>query len=219
LLPFVLAGLVVLHIWALHVPGNGNPTGVSVKSNQDTVPFHPYYTAKDGFALVVFLIVYMAFVFYAPNYLGHAINYQPADPLATPSHIVPEWYYLPFYAILRAIPHKLLGVVAMFGSILLLLALPWLDTSRVRSGTYRPVFKQVFWIFVVVCIGLGYLGSKPPEGIYVILARILTAYYFLHFLVILPLVGLLETPRPLPSSISESVLARKSAKLAAQPAE
>ncbi|HKQ95844.1 MAG TPA: cytochrome b/b6 [Aestuariivirgaceae bacterium] len=219
LLPFVLAGLVVLHIWALHVPGNGNPTGVSVKSNQDTVPFHPYYTAKDGFALVVFLIVYLAFVFYAPNYLGHAINYQPADPLATPSHIVPEWYYLPFYAILRAIPHKLLGVVAMFGSILLLLALPWLDTSRVRSGTYRPVFKQVFWIFVVVCIGLGYLGSKPPEGIYVILARILTAYYFLHFLVILPLVGLLETPRPLPSSISESVLARKSAKLAAQPAE
>jgi ubiquinol-cytochrome c reductase cytochrome b/c1 subunit len=132
---------------------------------------------------------------------------------------VPEWYYLPFYAILRGIPHKLFGVLAMFGSILILFFLPWLDTSRVRSGTYRPVFKQFFWLFVLVCIGLGYLGSKPPEGGYVLAARILTAYYFLHFLVILPLVGLLENPRPLPPSISEAVLARRSAKLAPQPAE
>jgi ubiquinol-cytochrome c reductase cytochrome b subunit len=219
LLPFVLAGLVVLHIWALHVPGNGNPTGVSVKSNQDVAPFHPYYTMKDGFALVVFMLFFAFFVFYAPNYLGHAINSEPANPLATPAHIVPEWYYLPFYAILRAIPHKLLGVIAMFGSIFLLFALPWLDTSKVRSGAYRPIFKQFFWIFALVCIGLGYLGSKPPEGGYVIAARILTAYYFLHFLVILPLIGLLEKPKPLPSSISESVLAGKSRRLKAQPAE
>ena len=209
LLPFVLAGLVGLHIWALHVPGNGNPTGVNVKSSQDTVPFHPYYTMKDAFAIMVFMLLFAAFLFFAPNYLGHAINYLPANPLQTPSHIVPEWYYLPFYAILRAIPNKLVGVVAMFGSILILFVLPWLDTSRVRSGTYRPIFKQFFWIFALVCIGLGYLGSKPAEGLYVVFSRILTAYYFLHFIVILPLIGLLETPKPLPSSISDDVLAKK----------
>ncbi|MBI3673533.1 MAG: cytochrome b N-terminal domain-containing protein [Rhizobiales bacterium] len=204
----VLAALVGLHIWALHVPGNNNPTGVSVKGSQDTVPFHPYYTMKDAFAIAVFLVVFMAFVSFAPNYLGHPLNYVEANPLVTPPHIVPEWYYLPFYAILRAIPDKLGGVVAMFGSILVLFALPWLDTSRVRSGTYRPIFKQFFWIFVIVCIGLGYLGSKPPEGAYVIWSRILTAYYFIHFLVILPLIGLLESPKPLPPSISDDVLAK-----------
>ncbi|MGE0007080.1 MAG: cytochrome bc complex cytochrome b subunit [Parvibaculaceae bacterium] len=209
LLPFVLAGLVGLHIWALHVPGNNNPTGVSVKSGQDTVPFHPYYTMKDSFAIVVFLIFFALFLFFSPNYLGHAINYSPANPLATPAHIVPEWYYLPFYAILRAIPSKLGGVIAMFGSILILFVLPWLDTSKVRSGSYRPLFKVFFWIFIAVCIGLGYLGSKPPEGAYVTFSRILTFYYFFHFLVILPLLGLLETPKPLPSSISDDVLARK----------
>ena len=209
LLPFVLAGLVGLHIWALHVPGNGNPTGVNVRGSQDTVPFHPYYTMKDAFAIVVFMLLFSAFTFFGPNYLGHAINYLPANPLVTPAHIVPEWYYLPFYAILRAIPDKLLGVTAMFGSILVLFALPWLDTSRVRSGTYRPIFKQFFWVFAVVCIGLGYLGSKPAEGGYVLWSRILTAYYFLHFIVILPLLGLLESPKPLPSSISDDVLAKK----------
>ena len=155
------------------------------------------------------MIFYAAFVFFGPNYLGHAINYQEANPLQTPPHIVPEWYYLPFYAILRAIPDKLGGVTAMFGSILILFVLPWLDTSRVRSGTYRPIFRQFFWVFVIVCVALGYLGSKPPEGAYVIWSRILTAYYFIHFLVILPLIGLLESPKPLPSSISDDVLARK----------
>ncbi|WP_119389516.1 cytochrome b [Taklimakanibacter lacteus] len=222
LLPFVLAGLVGLHIWALHVPGNNNPTGVSVKSGQDTVPFHPYYTMKDSFAIVVFLIFFGLFLFFSPNYLGHAINYQPADPLVTPAHIVPEWYYLPFYAILRAIPDKLGGVVAMFGSILILFALPWLDTSKVRSGTYRPLYKVFFWFFVLTCIALGYLGSKPPEGAYVWWSRFFTIYYFVHFLVILPLLGLLETPKPLPSSISDDVLAKKKPALPqgqAQPAE
>jgi ubiquinol-cytochrome c reductase cytochrome b subunit len=217
LLPFVLAGVVGLHIWALHVPGNSNPTGISVKSGQDTVPFHPYYTMKDSFAIGVFLLFFAFWLFFQPNYLGHAINYQPADPLVTPAHIVPEWYYLPFYAILRAIPNKLMGVVAMFGSILILFALPWLDTSRVRSGAYRPMFKWFFWIFAVVCVALGYLGSKPPEGAYVIWARILTTYYFVHFLLILPLLGLLENPKPLPSSISDDVLSKNKAKLA--PAE
>jgi ubiquinol-cytochrome c reductase cytochrome b subunit len=209
--------VVGLHIWALHVPGNNNPTGVTVKGAQDTVPFHPYYTMKDAFAVVVFLIVYAAFAFFSPNYMGHAINYQEANPLVTPTHIVPEWYYLPFYAILRAIPDKLGGVIAMFGSILILFVLPWLDTSRVRSGTYRPLFKQFFWIFVLVCIGLGYLGSKPAEGWYIIFSRLLTFWYFFHFLVILPLLGLLESPKPLPSSISDDVLAKQ--KPAAVPAE
>jgi ubiquinol-cytochrome c reductase cytochrome b subunit len=217
LLPFILAAVVGLHIWALHVTGNNNPTGVSVKGSQDTLPFHPYYTMKDAFAIVLFMLFFSAWIFFSPNYLGHAINYQEANPLSTPSHIVPEWYYLPFYAILRAIPDKLGGVVAMFGSILILFALPWLDTSKVRSGNYRPLFKGFFWIFVIVCIALGYLGSKPADGAYVIWSRILTVYYFAHFLIILPLLGLLESPKPLPASISDSVIAKS--KPAAVPAE
>jgi ubiquinol-cytochrome c reductase cytochrome b subunit len=219
LLPFVIAGLVVLHIWALHVVGNNNPTGVSVKSSQDTLPFHPYYTMKDAFAIVVFFMFFAFWIFFAPNYLGHAINYQEANPLVTPAHIVPEWYYLPFYAILRAVPDKLGGVIAMFGSILILFALPWLDTSKVRSGNYRPLFKGFFWIFAIVCVALGYLGSKPAEGLYVVFSRILTVYYFAHFLVILPLLGLIETPKPLPSSISDDVLSKKRPATAAVPAE
>jgi quinol-cytochrome oxidoreductase complex cytochrome b subunit len=217
LLPFVLAGVVGLHVWALHVPGNGNPTGVSVKSGQDTLAFHPYYTMKDGFAIAVFLLFFAFWLFFQPNYLGHAINYEPANPLVTPAHIVPEWYYLPFYAILRAIPSKLGGVIAMFASILILFVLPWLDTSRVRSGSYRPMFKWFFWIFAIVCVALGYLGSKPAEGTYVIWARILTVYYFAHFLFILPILGLLESPKPLPASISDDVLSKHKSTLA--PAE
>jgi quinol-cytochrome oxidoreductase complex cytochrome b subunit len=208
LLPFMIAGVVVLHIWALHIPGNGNPTGVNVKSDQDTVPFHPYYTIKDFFGLSVFLILFAWLVFYVPNYLGHPDNYIPANPLQTPAHIVPEWYFLPFYAILRAIPNKLLGVVAMFSSIAILVFVPWLDTSRVRSATFRPIYRQFFWIFLLTGIGLGYLGSQPPEGGYVIAARILTVYYFAHFLLVMPIVGLLERPKPLPTSITEAVLAK-----------
>jgi ubiquinol-cytochrome c reductase cytochrome b subunit len=219
LLPFVLAALVGLHIWALHVPGNNNPTGVSVKSSQDTLPFHPYYTMKDAFAIVVFFMFFAFWLFFAPNYLGHAINYEQANPLVTPAHIVPEWYYLPFYAILRAVPDKLGGVIAMFASILILFALPWLDTSKVRSGNYRPLFKGFFWIFAAVCVALGYLGSRPAEGLYVVFSQIFTVYYFAHFLVILPLLGLLESPKPLPSSISDDVLAKKRPAMAAVPAE
>ncbi|HEY4995879.1 MAG TPA: cytochrome b/b6 [Aestuariivirga sp.] len=215
LLPFVLAGIVVLHIWALHVPGNNNPTGISVKSDKDTVPFHPYYTIKDGFAIVAFLVVYALFVFYAPNYMGDPVNYVPANPLSTPAHIKPEWYYLPFYAILRSIPNKLLGVTAMFSSILILLALPWLDTSRVRSGKYRPIFKLEFWVFGLVCIALGFIGSRPPEGSYIVWGQVLTIYYFAHFIIVLPLIGLLETPKPTPNSISEDVLAQSADKMIA----
>src|SRR5712672_1324855 len=211
--PFVIAGVVVLHIWALHVVGQINPTGVEPQSDKDTVPFTPYATAKDAFFMATFCIVYAWFVFYIPNYLGHPDNYIPANPGVTPAHIVPEWYYLPFYAILRSIPSKLIGVIALFSSILILAFLPWLDTSRVKSATYRPLYKFFFWVFVAVCLGLGYLGSAPAEGGYVIAARILTAYYFIHFLVVLPLLGLIKTPRPLPTSISEAVL--KKAKMAA----
>jgi quinol-cytochrome oxidoreductase complex cytochrome b subunit len=209
LLPFVLVGVVILHVWALHVAGQNNPAGIEVKSEKDTVAFTPYATIKDMFGIVCFCILFAWFVFYIPNYLGHSDNYIPANPSVTPTHIVPEWYYLPFYAILRAVPSKLGGVLLLGASIVILVFVPWLDTSRVRSATYRPLYKQFFWIFIAVCIGLGWLGSKPAEGGYVIAARIFTAWYFIHFLIILPLLGLLETPKPLPNSISDAVLSKK----------
>ncbi len=209
LLPFMIAGVVVLHIWALHVPGSNNPAGIEPRSDKDTLPFHPYFTIKDGFALVCFLVFYAWFVFYVPNYLGHADNYIEANPMQTPAHIVPEWYYLPFYAILRSIPSKLGGTAAMFAAVLIIAFVPWLDTSRVKSAAYRPIYRIFFWLFVACCVLLGYMGSKPPEGIYVITARLLTFYYFLHFLVILPVLGLVERPRAVPKSIAEAVLGKK----------
>ena len=209
LLPFVIVGVVVLHVWALHVAGQNNPTGIEPQSDKDTVAFTPYATIKDAFGLSVFFVLFAWFVFYVPNYLGHPDNYIPANPAVTPTHIVPEWYYLPFYAILRAIPSKLGGVTALAAAIIIVAFLPWLDTSRVRSGRYRPLYRQFFWVFVLVCIGLGWLGSKPAEGNYVFAARILTTYYFVHFLIILPLLGVLETTKPVPSSISADVLKGK----------
>lgn len=214
LLPFATFGVVMLHIWALHVPGNNNPTGVEVKDvKKDTVPFHPYYTVKDGFGIVVFLIIFAAFVFFNPNGMSHPDNYIPANPLSTPPSIVPEWYFLPFYAILRAITFdigpissKLGGVIAMFSSILVLFILPWLDTAKVRSMRYRPLTRFWFFLFVIACVALGYLGGKPAEGGYVVAAQIATGYYFAFFLIILPLAGILETPKTLPLSIAEAVL-------------
>ncbi|PNG27823.1 cytochrome b [Methylocella silvestris] len=206
LLPFMIVGVVGLHIWALHVPGSNNPIGIEPKSAKDTLPFHPYFTVKDGFALTLFLIFYAWFVFYIPNYLGHADNYIEANPLVTPPHIVPEWYYLPFYAILRSVPSKLGGFLAMFGAVLIVAVLPWLDSSKVKSAVYRPLFRIFFWIFVVDAVLLGYIGSQPPEGGAVIAGRLLTAYYFIHFLVILPLLSRFEPTRPLPASISDAVL-------------
>ncbi len=209
LLPFVIAGVVVLHVWALHVAGQNNPAGIEPKSDKDTVPFTPYATVKDGFLIVCFCLLYAWFVFYIPNFLGHPDNYIPANPAVTPAEIVPEWYYLPFYAILRSIPNKLLGVIALFSSIGILVFLPWLDTSKVRSARYRPLYRQFFWLFVIAGIGLGWLGTKPPEGIYVILARVLTFYYFAFFLIVLPLLGIFEKTKLLPNSISELVLGAK----------
>src|SRR5919202_185484 len=208
LLPFVIFGVVFLHVAALHITGSNNPLGIDPKGPQDTLPFHPYYTAKDSVGLVAYFAFFAILVCFFPNLLGHPDNYTPANPLVTPPHIVPEWYFLPFYAILRAVPDKLGGVLLMFGSIAILFFLPWLDTSRVRSAVYRPLYKQFFWILVLVCIGLGYIGSKPPEGIYVTVGRVLTAYYFIYFLIILPVLGLVERTKPVPASISEAVLGR-----------
>jgi ubiquinol-cytochrome c reductase cytochrome b subunit len=213
LLPFMIAGVVVLHVWALHVTGQTNPTGIEVKSKTDTVPFTPHATTKDMFAMIVFMLVFAYFVFYIPNYLGHADNYTVANPLKTPAHIVPEWYFLPFYAMLRAITFnigpidsKLGGVLTMFCSILVLFIVPWLDTSKVRSAVYRPWYKLFFWLFVVDVIFLGWLGSREASGTYVTMAQIGTLYYYVFFLVLMPLLGLIETPRKLPNSITEAVL-------------
>ncbi|ACT58440.1 cytochrome b [Hirschia baltica] len=274
LLPFVIFGIVVLHVWALHVPGNNNPTGVSVKDvKKDTVPFHPYYTVKDGFAILVFLMIFAYFVFYAPNALGHTDNYIEANPLQTPAHIVPEWYLLPFYAILRAITFdigpidaKLAGVIAMFGAIAILFVVPWLDTSKVRSMRYRPLAKQFFILFVLCGIGLGFAGANNPDDLlfkfredqlvvaytdeageavkskgfddyhdaehfmqelpeaakpgleiskagfkWLWAAQLMGLYYFAYFLVILPILGVKEKPKPRPASIADSVLGHKKA--------
>ena len=212
LLPFVLAALVFIHIVALHKVGSNNPDGVEIKNHKDEngipldgIPFHPYYTVKDLYGMGVFLLVFFAVVFFAPNLLGEPDNYIEANPLATPAHIVPEWYFMPYYAILRSIPHKLLGVIAMFGSQLILLLLPWIDRSPVKSARFRPIYKWLFWAFVVVCVVLGYIGAKPPEGWYVVVGRIATAAYFLFFVAVYFL-SYIERPKPLPASISEPVL-------------
>lgn len=208
LLPFVIAGVVFLHIAALHITGSNNPLGIDPKGPQDTIPFHPYYTSKDSVGLVVYFIVFASLVFFAPNYLGHPDNYVPANPMVTPAHIVPEWYFLPFYAVLRAVPDKLGGVLLMFGSILVLFVLPWLDGSPVRSMRFRPVARIAFILFTLNFFVLTYVGGMPAEEPYVTISRISTAYYFAYFLVILPLLARLERPLPLPESIARAVLGR-----------
>jgi ubiquinol-cytochrome c reductase cytochrome b subunit len=215
LLPFVIAAVVILKIWSLHIPGSNNPLGIDVKGPADTIPFHPYFTAKDAVGLGVYLIIFSVFVFFLPNALGHPDNYIPANPLSTPAHIVPEWYFWPFYAILRAftvdfiMPAKLWGVLGMFASILLLLFLPWLDGSPVRSNRFRPLAKQFFWLLVLDIVILGICGLKPAEEPWVRIGQLATAYYFAHFLIILPLISRIERPLPLPNSIAEAVLAGK----------
>jgi ubiquinol-cytochrome c reductase cytochrome b subunit len=212
LLPFVTAGVVILKIWALHIPGSSNPTGVDVKSEQDTVPFHPYYTAKDAVGVGVFMLIFAFFIFFQPNLLGHPDNYIEANPLSTPAHIVPEWYFLPFYAILKSftadfiLDAKLWGVLAMFGSILLLFFLPWLDPSPVRSANYRPTYRWFLVVLLVDVLVLGYVGGAEATPGNVILGQIATMYYFAHFLVILPIISRAERPKPLPRSITEAVL-------------
>jgi quinol-cytochrome oxidoreductase complex cytochrome b subunit len=202
LLPFVIAGVVILHIAALHQHGSNNPLGIDIKNKGDTIPFHPYYTVKDLFGVGLLLTIFMAVVSYAPNYMGHPDNYVEANPLVTPAHIVPEWYFLPFYAILRAVPDKLGGVIAMFAAIAVLFVLPWLDRSPIRSAKFRPVYFVLFWVLLADCILLGFCGANPAEGIWVVLSRIGTVYYFAHFIILLPLLSLYERPIDLPLSIS-----------------
>ena len=219
LLPFVILALVGLHLWALHVHKSNNPLGIDIKSPSDTIPFHPYYTAKDTFGLGIFMIVFLFFTFFAPNFFSEPDNYIKANPLVTPSHIVPEWYLLPYYAILRAItfdiwfiPAKLIGVIAMFASILILVLLPWLDRSPVRSARFRPLYKQFFWLFFVDSLILGWVGANRPDAVlagkipFVVIGQIATTYYFAFFVVIIPLLGIFERPKPLPESISAAVL-------------
>ncbi|MGE0254303.1 MAG: cytochrome bc complex cytochrome b subunit [Alphaproteobacteria bacterium] len=225
LLPFVLFGVVILHVIALHVTGSNNPLGIDIKGPQDTVPFHPYYTVKDSFGLGMFLIAFAIVVFFFPNLLGEPENYLEANPLATPAEIVPEWYFLPYYAILRAfnfdiwfLEAKLLGVLGMFGSIALLFVLPWLDTSRVRSARFRPIFKWLFWVLLLDCVVLGVVGGHPPDNLayglpiqWVVIGQIATFWYFFHFIILLPLIGLIERPKPMPSSIADAVLGKEKA--------
>jgi quinol-cytochrome oxidoreductase complex cytochrome b subunit len=213
LLPFVILAVVLLHLIALHRFGSNNPLGIDMKGPQDTLPFHPYFTIKDIFGLTVFLLIYSFFVFYAPNFLGSSENSIPANPMQTPNHIVPEWYLLPYYAILRSVPNKLLGVIMAFGSIFLLFIVPWLDTSPVRSARFRPIYKWVFWLLVIDVVALGWVGASPPEGLVVTVGQIATLYYFGHFLILFPLIGKLERPRPLPVSIGTAVLQRSGAGL------
>ncbi len=232
LLPFVILGLTILHIWAFHTTGNNNPSGVDVRRTskeeaaKDTLPFWPYFVVKDLFALVLILAGFWALVGFMPNFLGHPDNYIEANPLVTPSHIVPEWYFLPFYAILRAftadvwvviavewltfgiIDAKFFGVLAMFGSIAVMALVPWLDTSSVRSGRYRPMFKWWFWLLVVNFFVLMWAGAMPAEGIYATISLIGTTYWFAYFLVILPILGVIEKPLPQPATIEEDFKAR-----------
>ena len=227
LLPFVILGLVIVHIWAFHTTGNNNPTGVEVRrtskkdADSDTLPFWPYFVIKDLFALAVIFVAFFAIVGFMPNFLGHPDNYIEANPLVTPAFIVPEWYFLPFYAILRAfdgevwlviladfltagiVDAKFFGVLAMFGAIIVMALAPWLDTSSVRSGRYRPMFKWWFWIFVVNFFVLMWAGAMPAEGIYPYIALIGSAYWFAYFLVILPLLGVIEKPLAQPATIEE----------------
>jgi len=231
LLPFVIAGLVVLHIWAFHTTGNGNPTGVEVRrgsreeAEKDTLPFWPYFVIKDLFALAVILVVFFAVVGYMPNYLGHPDNYMEANPLVTPANIVPEWYFLPFYAILRAftddvwvvqfagfvtggiVDAKFFGVAAMFGAIIVIALSPWLDTSSVRSARYRPMLKWWFWLLVVDFFVLMWVGARPAEEPYSSIALIASAYWFAYFLIILPLLGVIEKPDAQPATIEEDFAA------------
>ncbi|MBT5540889.1 MAG: cytochrome b, partial [Alphaproteobacteria bacterium] len=200
LFPFLIVAIVGLHLIALHQHRSNNPIGIEPTKPKDCVPFHPFYTIKDLFCLGVFALVLSAFIFFMPNFFGEAVNYDPANPLVTPAHIVPEWYFLPYYAILRAVPSKLGGVVLMFASVFVLFVVPWLDTCKVKSARYRPLYRIVFWTFLADCIVLGWVGANPPEGYFILIGRLATVYYFAFFVLFMPLLGKFERTLPVPES-------------------
>ncbi|MDP7143627.1 MAG: cytochrome b/b6 [Alphaproteobacteria bacterium] len=226
LLPFVIFAVVFLHVWALHITGSNNPLGVEPKTKKDTIPFHPYYTVKDTFGLLVFLMLYVLVSFFLPYIFAHPDHFVEYNPMQTPAHIVPEWYFLPFYAILRAITFdigipftdivfieaKLGGVLAMFGAVGVLFILPWLDTHPVRSARFRPLYRLSLIALVAAVFGLGYVGAQAAEGIWVILGQLLTGYYFLFFFVIVPVLSRIEKATPVPESINAAVLEKKKKK-------
>jgi len=191
LLPFIIAGVTIIHLALLHQNGSNNPLGVS--SVTDQIPFYPYFFVKDLFAFFCFMIFFITIIYYFPNALGHPDNYVPADPMQTPAHIVPEWYFLPYYAILRSIPDKLGGVLAMGGSLIVLLLIPFINTSIVRSSNFRPFFNVFYWLFIVDFLLLGWVGQKPVKDSFVLVGQIATVYYFLFFLVLIPLIGVIES--------------------------
>ena len=212
LFPFILLGLVGLHVWAVHQVGQNNPTGVEVQSASETVPFTPFATVKDIFAISVFLIFFSWFLFYMPDYMGHPDNYIPGDTMSTSAHIVPEWYFLPFYAMLRAITFNIgpisstfAGVIVLVSSIVVLLFIPWLDRSKVKSARYRPLYKLFFWLFIADVVFLGWLGSQPISNATILSAQIATAYYFVFFFVIMPLLPKFERNLTVPKSITEDM--------------
>jgi ubiquinol-cytochrome c reductase cytochrome b subunit len=190
LLPFVLAALAAIHLLAKDQNGSGNPLGIS--SHSDRLPFHGFFTFKDLITVLFYLLALSAFVFYAPNAMGHADNYIPANPMSTPASIVPEWYLLAFYAVLRSVPNKLLGVLAMFGSLAILLTLPILDVSRVRGAQFRPLYRLAFWVLVGDFVVLTMIGARHPEDPLILVGQVATALYFGWFLVIVPALGVLE---------------------------
>jgi quinol-cytochrome oxidoreductase complex cytochrome b subunit len=190
LLPFLIVGVVLVHLAVLHQNGSNNPLGIH--SGMDKIPFYPYFIIKDLFSWVLAFVFYFGFVFFAPNYLGHTDNYIEANAMVTPAHIVPEWYFLPFYAILRSIPHKLGGVIAMFAALLVLFLLPYLNTSEIRSSSFRPLHRQFFWLLVLDYFILGWIGGCAPETPYLEIGQVATFFYFFYFLFIVPFLGILE---------------------------
>ena len=189
-MPFVIAAVVIIHLSLLHKDGSNNPMGIN--KNADNISFYPYFYTKDLFAFFALALMFSFFVFFYPNMLGHSDNYIPANPMSTPAHIVPEWYFLPFYAILRSIPDKLGGVVAMVSAILVLLLLPIISTSDIRSNKFRPLFRFSYWFLVSDFIILGWIGQKPVETPYIEIGMFATLFYFFFFILLLPMVGVIE---------------------------
>ena len=190
-LPFLIAGVSLIHLALLHKDGSNSP--ISSDTGVDDLPFYPYFAVKDLFAFSCFMLFFATFVFYFPNVLNHPDNYIPADPMHTPAHVVPEWYFLPYYAVLRSIPHKAGGIIAMGSAIFVLFLIPFMYSSDIRNTTYRPIFKVCFWLFIADFVILTWVGQKPVRKTFIFVGQMTTVYYFIFFLVFIPNVGKIES--------------------------